>query len=210
MPYLNGGLFDVHHLEKHNTIDIKDEAFEQLFDFFDGWQWTLDIRPDAPGDEINPDVIGYIFEQYINERAEMGAYSTPRRTSPTTSAATPSSPGSSTRRKRRTRRPSSPKAACGRCCRTPTITSTRAFRRASRQLCARRWMPRTCLAVVEEQPFRRPARRGAQGPEPRPRGPVEDFARRGTARRPKRSRCPPRSTANSSTAAAATWRCAAS
>ncbi len=76
VPYLNGGLFDVHHLEKHNTIDIKDEAFEGLFDFFDGWQWTLDIRPDAPGDEINPDVIGYIFEQYINERAKMGAYYT--------------------------------------------------------------------------------------------------------------------------------------
>lgn len=76
VPYLNGGLFDVHHLEQHNTIDIKDEAFEQLFDFFDGWQWTLDIRPDAPGDEINPDVIGYIFEQYINERAKMGAYYT--------------------------------------------------------------------------------------------------------------------------------------
>ncbi|HMW98425.1 MAG TPA: hypothetical protein PJ983_14305, partial [Flavobacteriales bacterium] len=76
VPYLNGGLFDVHHLEKPGTIDITDEAFEKLFDFFDGWQWTLDIRPDAPGDEINPDVIGYIFEQYINERAKMGAYYT--------------------------------------------------------------------------------------------------------------------------------------
>ncbi|HMU13573.1 MAG TPA: hypothetical protein PKE53_06185, partial [Flavobacteriales bacterium] len=76
VPYLNGGLFDVHHLEKPGTINITDEAFEKLFDFFDGWQWTLDIRPDAPGDEINPDVIGYIFEQYINERAKMGAYYT--------------------------------------------------------------------------------------------------------------------------------------
>lgn len=76
VPYLNGGLFDEHHLEQDNDIQIEDKAFEKLFDFFGQWQWTLDIRPEVAGNEINPDVIGYIFEQYINERAEMGAYYT--------------------------------------------------------------------------------------------------------------------------------------
>ncbi|MEB2342945.1 MAG: Eco57I restriction-modification methylase domain-containing protein [Flavobacteriia bacterium] len=77
VPYLNGGLFDEHELEENNTaLKIKDEAFEKLFAFFDEWNWTLDTRQKASGRDINPDVIGYIFEQYINDRAQMGAYYT--------------------------------------------------------------------------------------------------------------------------------------
>ncbi len=77
IPYLNGGMFDKHQLEKdYDNIDIKDEAFKQLFDFFDKWQWHLDTRVTASGRDINPDVLGYIFEQYINDRAQMGAYYT--------------------------------------------------------------------------------------------------------------------------------------
>ncbi|MBN1558797.1 Eco57I restriction-modification methylase domain-containing protein [candidate division KSB1 bacterium] len=77
VPYLNGGLFDEHRLEKDNpALQIKDEAFERLFDFFDEYQWHLDNRISASGRDINPDVIGYIFEKYINDRAEMGAYYT--------------------------------------------------------------------------------------------------------------------------------------
>jgi len=77
VPYLDGGLFDVHELEKENkNINIDDAAFEKLFDFFDDYQWHLDTRIHASGNEINPDVIGYIFEKYINDRAAMGAYYT--------------------------------------------------------------------------------------------------------------------------------------
>lgn len=77
IPYLNGGLFDEHILEKENSdIEIKDEAFIAVFNFFDEWNWYLDTREHATGNNINPDVIGYIFEQYINDRAQMGAYYT--------------------------------------------------------------------------------------------------------------------------------------
>ena len=76
VPYLNGGLFDTHQIEHGNHIDIPDEAFEKIFTFFDKYQWHLDTRPEASGSEINPDVIGYIFEKYINDRAAMGAYYT--------------------------------------------------------------------------------------------------------------------------------------
>lgn len=77
IPYLNGGLFDEHELEKNNdSIDIADKAFERLFDFFDQYEWHLDTRHTASGKDINPDVIGYIFEKYINDRANMGAYYT--------------------------------------------------------------------------------------------------------------------------------------
>jgi len=77
VPYLNGGMFDRHQLEQdYKDIDIADEAFERLFDFFDKWRWHLDTRIEATGKDINPDVLGYIFEQYINDRAQMGAYYT--------------------------------------------------------------------------------------------------------------------------------------
>ncbi len=77
IPYLNGGMFDTHFLEdKYPDIEIEDDAFIRLFDFFDKWRWHLDTRITASGKDINPDVLGYIFEQYINDRAQMGAYYT--------------------------------------------------------------------------------------------------------------------------------------
>ena len=77
IPYLNGGLFDVHELErKYDDIQINDKAFQDIFAFFDEWQWHLDTSDHGDGRHINPDVIGYIFEKYINDRAEMGAYYT--------------------------------------------------------------------------------------------------------------------------------------
>ncbi|NLD92189.1 MAG: hypothetical protein GX639_05920, partial [Fibrobacter sp.] len=77
IPYLNGGLFDEHEIEKeYREIQIDDKAFNRLFDFFDDWNWHLDTREAATGKDINPDVIGYIFEKYINDRAQMGAYYT--------------------------------------------------------------------------------------------------------------------------------------
>ena len=76
VPYLNGGLFDVHDLERDNPeIQIPDEAFQKIFDFFDAYDWYLDDRPLRNDNEINPDVLGYIFEKYINQK-QMGAYYT--------------------------------------------------------------------------------------------------------------------------------------
>lgn len=76
VPYLNGGLFEIHELERKNqSIHIPDDAFERIFDFFDSFQWHLDDRPLKTDNEINPDVLGYIFEKYVNQR-EMGAYYT--------------------------------------------------------------------------------------------------------------------------------------
>lgn len=83
VPYLNGGLFQEHQIEREygDTITLPDKAFAELFDFFGQWTWHLDER-DARGDqrgaqagEINPDVLGYIFEKYVNQK-QMGAYYT--------------------------------------------------------------------------------------------------------------------------------------
>ena len=76
VPYLDGGLFELHELEeKYPDIDAPDKAFERLFGFFDQYEWHLDTRPLRNDREINPDVLGYIFEKYINQK-QMGAYYT--------------------------------------------------------------------------------------------------------------------------------------
>lgn len=77
IPYLNGGIFQKHQIETLHgeNIEIPDKAFEQLFNFFEQYQWHLDDRPLKNDKEINPDVLGYIFEKYINQK-QMGAYYT--------------------------------------------------------------------------------------------------------------------------------------
>jgi hypothetical protein len=76
IPYLNGGIFAEHPIERsHPDITIPDEAFEKIFDFFDAYQWHLDDRPIGNDREINPEVLGYVFEKYTNQK-EMGAYYT--------------------------------------------------------------------------------------------------------------------------------------
>jgi hypothetical protein len=76
IPYLNGGLFEPHPIEEqYPRIAIPDEAFTRIFDYFDRYQWHLDERPRRNDNEINPDVLGYIFEKYINQK-QMGAYYT--------------------------------------------------------------------------------------------------------------------------------------
>ncbi|NWF89932.1 MAG: SAM-dependent methyltransferase [Ignavibacteriaceae bacterium] len=77
IPYLNGGLFLEHQIEQEykNQIVIPDKAFEELFAFFNQYNWHLDTRDEKDDKEINPDVLGYVFEKYTNQK-EMGAYYT--------------------------------------------------------------------------------------------------------------------------------------
>lgn len=88
--YLNGGLFLPHALEaEYGTtltpspspksgrggIFIPDKAFENVLKLFGSYSWNLDDTPGGNDNEINPDVLGYIFEKYINQKA-FGAYYT--------------------------------------------------------------------------------------------------------------------------------------
>mgnify|MGYP003333338852 CR=1 FL=1 len=77
IKYINGGLFLPHQIEEkyHGKITISDTAFEDIFKLFAGYTWHLDDTPSGKDDEINPDVLGYIFEKYINQK-EFGAYYT--------------------------------------------------------------------------------------------------------------------------------------
>lgn len=78
IKYLNGGLFLEHRIESKDNnpnIRIPDEAFESLFALFDRYSWNLNDTPGGDDNEISPDVLGYIFEKYINQKA-FGAYYT--------------------------------------------------------------------------------------------------------------------------------------
>ncbi len=76
IKYLNGGLFLKHRIEQYYPdIAIADEAFEKILTLFSRYSWNLNDTPGGKDDEINPDVLGYIFEKYINQKA-FGAYYT--------------------------------------------------------------------------------------------------------------------------------------
>lgn len=76
IKYLNGGLFLPHAVELANPdIRIPDRAFANLLGLFERYSWNLNDTPAGKDDEINPDVLGYIFEKYINQKA-FGAYYT--------------------------------------------------------------------------------------------------------------------------------------
>ena len=79
--YLNGGLFLPHRVElahghpDQTRIKIPDHAFANVLSLFGRYSWNLNDAPGGKDDEINPDVLGYIFEKYINQK-EFGAYYT--------------------------------------------------------------------------------------------------------------------------------------
>ncbi|MCU0466156.1 MAG: ATP-binding protein, partial [Anaerolineae bacterium] len=76
LRYLNGGLFLRHDIEqRYDDIHIADAAFDEVLTLFGGYSWYLDDRTGASDNVINPDVLGYIFEKYINQKA-FGAYYT--------------------------------------------------------------------------------------------------------------------------------------
>ena len=89
IPYLNGGLFLPHKVELDHgitpeavaagtlpaEITIPNAQFAEWFDFFDSYRWTLDEENVEYEGHINPDILGYIFEKYINQK-QMGAYYT--------------------------------------------------------------------------------------------------------------------------------------
>jgi hypothetical protein len=76
VPYLKVGLFLPHPIElAHPRIGVPDEWFEHLYAFFDKYLWNLDDAQEGRTDEINPEVLGHVFEKYINQKA-FGAYYT--------------------------------------------------------------------------------------------------------------------------------------
>lgn len=81
-PYLNGGLFERDEIEKKEKADnlsIKGNLFENLFDFFREYNFTIDENtPDDLDVGIDPEMLGHIFENLLEENHMKGAYYTPK------------------------------------------------------------------------------------------------------------------------------------
>jgi len=78
VPYLNGGLFDSDKLES-TKIDFPESYFQDLFDFFDQYNFTIDEND--PNDRevgIDPEMLGHIFENLLEDNKDKGAFYTPK------------------------------------------------------------------------------------------------------------------------------------
>lgn len=78
VPYLNGGLFD-NDLPLTNQLDFSTEWFKKVFDFFGEYNFTVDES--SPNDHavgIDPEMLGHIFENLLEENREKGAIYTPK------------------------------------------------------------------------------------------------------------------------------------
>jgi len=100
IPFLNGGLFEpnsedyyeineVTHESKYlNTLVIPDDWFSELFEIFEGYNFTIDENTSIDIDlSIDPEILGRIFENLLAEinpetgrtaRKNTGSYYTPR------------------------------------------------------------------------------------------------------------------------------------
>lgn len=78
VPYLNGGLFDQDESDVP-TFPLPGMYIEQLFDFFAQYNFTIDENaPDDVEVGVDPEMLGRIFENLLEDNKDKGAYYTPK------------------------------------------------------------------------------------------------------------------------------------
>ena len=78
IPYLNGGLFDKDSIDKEN-IDFPYEYFADLMDFFSQYNFTIDENDPYDSEiGIDPEMLGHIFENLLEDNKNKGAFYTPK------------------------------------------------------------------------------------------------------------------------------------
>jgi len=78
-PYLNGGLFSDIQDKKHNDLRLPENIFQKMFDFFEQYNFT--IYEDAPDEQtvaVDPEMLGHIFENLLEDNKDKGAFYTPK------------------------------------------------------------------------------------------------------------------------------------
>ena len=78
-PYLNGGLFDDSHDRKYNKLFLPEDIFNRLFETFNNYNFT--IYEDAPDEHtvaVDPEMLGHIFENLLEDNKDKGAFYTPK------------------------------------------------------------------------------------------------------------------------------------
>ena len=79
VPYLNGGLFETDNNCDPFKVDFPESYFKELLEFFGQYNFTIDEN--SPIDHevgIDPEMLGHIFENLLEENKEKGAFYTPK------------------------------------------------------------------------------------------------------------------------------------
>lgn len=78
IPYLNGGLFERDKLDREG-MDFPIECFERLLAFFSMYNFTVDENdPNDAEVGVDPEMLGHIFENLLEDNKDKGAYYTPK------------------------------------------------------------------------------------------------------------------------------------
>jgi len=78
IPYLNGGLFDKDRIDELD-IDFPYSYFKDLMEFFSQYNFTIDENdPDDSEVGIDPEMLGHIFENLLEDNKDKGAFYTPK------------------------------------------------------------------------------------------------------------------------------------
>ena len=78
IPYLNGGLFDKDRIDELD-IDFPYSYFKDLMEFFSMYNFTIDENdPDDSEVGIDPEMLGHIFENLLEDNKDKGAFYTPK------------------------------------------------------------------------------------------------------------------------------------
>jgi adenine-specific DNA-methyltransferase len=78
-PYLNGGLFDDSQDVRFHKLALPENIFANLFETFNNFNFT--IYEDAPDEHtvaVDPEMLGHIFENLLEDNKEKGAFYTPK------------------------------------------------------------------------------------------------------------------------------------
>jgi len=85
VPYLNGGLFEHEKLPNDHKplpverLDFPAVLFEQVLEFFSQYNFTIDENdPDDHEVGIDPEMLGHIFENLLEDNKDKGAFYTPK------------------------------------------------------------------------------------------------------------------------------------
>lgn len=78
IPYLNGGLFEADDVDKQ-PIDFPYVNFKNLMEFFSQYNFTINENdPDDSEVGIDPEMLGHIFENLLEDNKDKGAFYTPK------------------------------------------------------------------------------------------------------------------------------------
>ncbi|MCD7972904.1 MAG: BREX-1 system adenine-specific DNA-methyltransferase PglX [Candidatus Azobacteroides sp.] len=78
IPYLNGGLFEPDITDK-NAVNFPAEYFRGLLEFFGQYNFTIDENDPSDAEVgIDPEMLGHIFENLLEDNKDKGAFYTPK------------------------------------------------------------------------------------------------------------------------------------